>query len=135
MSDSSIILDKARGFAGLIENVMSSVNENPNFKEKFKNTQRKFLINASNLDYAALIVIDRGKLKIQSVPNKPKSNLKKKVVGWDGLVSMDTQTFITFAMKRISIIKLGLMWIFGPVKIKGILKLLPMMKLFALLQE
>ena len=135
MSESNIILDYAKGFAGLLENIMNPLNENSSFKEKFKNTQRKFLINATNLNYAALIIINKGQLSVKSVPNKPKSNLKKKSIGWDGLVSMDTQTFLAFAMKRISIIKLGLKWIFGPVQIKGIFKLFPMMKLFALLQE
>jgi len=134
MSESNIIIDKARGFAGLIENVMSPLNDNLDFQETFKNTQRKFLLNASNLDYAAIININKGHLTIQSVPNKPKSNLEKKIIGWDGFISMDTQTFLAFAMKRISILKLGLKWIFGPVKIKGIVKLLPMMKLFNLLQ-
>ena len=135
MSDSSIIMEKPRGFALLIANVMSPLNENPNFKKMFKNTKRKYLINASNLDYAALICIDSGELTIQSVPNKPKTNLKKKVTGWDGLVSMDSQTFLALAMKRISIMKVGLKWIFGNVKMKGLFKLLPMLKLFDLLQQ
>lgn len=135
MSESNIIIDKARGFAGLIENVMGALNDNPNFKEEYKNIQRKYLINASNLDFAALVIIDKGVLSVKSVPNKPKTNLKKKVIGWDGLVSMDSQTFLGLAMKRTSIIKIGLKWIFGNVKLKGILKLLPMLKLFKLLQE
>jgi len=135
MSDSSIIIDKARGFAGLIENVMTPLNDNPKFKEMFKTTQRKYLINASNLDYAAIININNGTLTVQSVPNKPKTNLKKKVIGWNGFVSMDTNTFLAMAMKRISILKLGLKWIFGNVKLKGIIKLLPMLKLFDLLQQ
>ena len=135
MNDSSIIMEKPRGFAMLIANVMSPLNENPNFKKMFKNTKRKYLINASNLDYAALISINRGELTIQSVPNKPKTNLKKKVSGWDGLVSMDSQIFLALAMKRISMLKVGLKWIFGNVKMKGLLKLLPMLKLFDLLQQ
>ena len=135
MSDSSVIMEKPRGFALLIANVMNPLNENPNFKKMFKNTKRKYLINASNLDYAALISIDRGELTIQGVPNKPNTNLKKKVSGWDGLVSMDSQTFLALSMKRISKIKVGLKWIFGNVKMKGLLKLLLMLKLFDLLQQ
>ncbi len=134
MTESNIIIDTPRGFAGLIANVMGPLNDNPKFKEMFKNSQRKYLINASNLDYAALINIDHGTLTIQSVPNKPKSNLKKKATGWNGFVSMDTQTFLGMAMKRTSIMKIGLKWIFGNVKMRGILKLLPMLKLFDLLQ-
>ena len=135
MTDSEIIIKEPRGFAGLIANVMLPLNEKPSFKEAFKNTQRKYLFNATNLNYAALVIIDKGTLKVESVPNKPHSNLKKKVIGWDGFVSMDTQTFLALAMKRISMMKVGLKWIFRKVKMKGILKLLPMLKLFDLLQE
>jgi len=133
MNDSDIIIKKARGFAGLLANIMGPLNDNPKFKEAFKKTQRTFLINASNLDFAAILIIDHGTLTIHSVPNKPKSNLKKKVIGWDGFISMDTMTFLGLAMKRISIIKVGFKWIFGNVKMKGVFKLMSMLKLFDLL--
>ncbi|MFX1453520.1 MAG: hypothetical protein ACFFCM_22005 [Promethearchaeota archaeon] len=135
MSESKIVSGEARGFAGLIETVMGPLNENPKFQEAFKNTQRKILINATNLNYAALLTIDKGTLKIESIPNKPKSNLKKKEIGWDGYVAMDTMLFIGLAMRRVSIIKLGLKMLAGKVKIRGIFKLLSMLKLIKILTE
>ena len=116
-------------------NVMMPLNEDPKFKEEFKDTQRKILINATNLNYAALLTIDKGTLTIQSIPNKPKSNLKKKLVGWDGFVAMDTQIFLGLAMRRLSIIKLGLKMLTGKVKIRGIFKLLSMLKLIKILTD
>ncbi|MFW9938184.1 MAG: hypothetical protein ACFFD5_11085, partial [Candidatus Thorarchaeota archaeon] len=71
-------LNEQRGFAGLIANVMEPLNKNPKFREEFKDINRKILINASNLNYAALLIIEKGKLVVKSVSNKPKSNLEKK---------------------------------------------------------
>ncbi len=126
---------KARGFAGLIENVMDPLNENPKFKEQFKNKKRKFLINASNLNYAALITIKNGNLNIESVRNEPKSNLKKKLLGWDGYISMNSQIFLALAMDKISLLNIGLKWLTRKVKIKGLIKMVTLLKIFNLLKD
>jgi len=135
MDKNSLIDPNARGFAGLIKSIMEPLNENLEFKEKFKNLDRKFLINASNLDHAALISVNQGILKVESVPNKPESNLKKKLIGWDGYISMDSQIFLALAMNRISIVGIGIKWILGKVKMKGILKLLALLSIFEFLKK
>ena len=135
MDKNSLIDPNARGFAGLIKSIMEPLNENLEFKEKFKNLDRKFLINASNLDHAALISVNQGILKVKSVPNKPESNLKKKLIGWDGYISMDSQIFLALAMNRISIVGIGIKWILGKVKMKGILKLLALLRIFEFLKK
>ncbi|MHA2088760.1 MAG: hypothetical protein ACW972_10810, partial [Promethearchaeota archaeon] len=78
--------EKLRGFAVLINSVFSSLNENLKFQEKFKNVDTKILLNAPNLKYAALIVIDHGSLNVKSILNKPKANLKKKKIGWNAIL-------------------------------------------------
>jgi len=133
--ETNIIEKKARGFAGLIENVVDPLNKNPKFKEQFKNKKRKFLINASNLTYAALITIDNGKVIIESVKNKPQSNLKKKILGWDGYISMSSQIFLAFAMDKISLINIGIKWLTRKVKIKGLTKMVTLLKVFNLLKD
>ncbi len=130
-----ILEKKVRGFAGLIENVMDPLNENPKFKEQFKNKKRKFLINASNLNYAALITIKNGNLNIESVRNEPKSNLKKKLLGWDGYISMNSQIFLALAMDKISLLNIGLKWLTRKVKIKGLIKMVTLLKIFNLLKD
>ncbi|MFX1498152.1 MAG: hypothetical protein ACFFBH_11540 [Promethearchaeota archaeon] len=127
--------NKQRGFAGLLANIMMPLNDNPKFKDKFKNTNRKVLINPTNLNYAALLIIDNSKLQIESIPNKPKSNLNRNSIGWDAYISMDTQLFLSLAMKRLTMLKLSLKIISGKIKIKGILKLLSMLKLIKILTE
>ncbi|MCJ7647350.1 MAG: hypothetical protein MUP85_01930 [Candidatus Lokiarchaeota archaeon] len=135
MDKNSLIDPNARGFAGLIKSIMEPLNENLEFKENFKKLDRKFLINASNLEHAALISVNQGVLKVESVLNKPESNLKKKLIGWDGYISMDSQIFLALAMNRISIIGIGLKWILGKVKMRGIFKLLALLSIFEFLKK
>ena len=135
MSENSIINPNPRGFAGLIKNIMEPLNTNAEFKEKFNKFKRKFLINAPNLHHAALISLNLGILKVESVPNKPESNLNKDFIHWDGFLSMESPVFLALAMNRISIIGIGLKWIMGKVKMKGILKLLLLLKIFNFLKK
>ena len=133
MSESNIVLKESRGFAGLIANIMNPLNKDPKFKQAFKNIQRIILINATNLQYAALLTIDKGSLKVEGIRNEPKSNLKKEATGWNGYVAMDTQIFLGLATKRISFLKLGLKILRFEVKMRGIFKLLALLKLIKIL--
>ena len=72
MSDTNLINDIPRGFAGLIAQVLAPINENAKFKKKYKNIDKTFVLNAPNLDNAAVIIIKNGEIKVKSVPNKPK---------------------------------------------------------------
>ena len=135
MDKKSLVNSNARGFAGLIKTIMEPLNENPEFKERYKKLNRKFLINASNLNHAALITVKEGILKVESVPNKPETNLKKKAIGWDGYISMDSQIFLALAMNRISIVGIGIKWLSRKVKMGGILKLLSLLSIFEFLKK
>ena len=135
MNKNELINPDAKGFAGLIKNIMEPLNQNQEFKQKFKNLKKKFLINASNLNYAALITIDEGSLKVDSIPNKPESNLKKKLIGWNGFITMDSQIFLALAMDRITIFNIITKWLVRKVKMKGILNLLALLKIFELLKK
>ena len=135
MDGKDLIEQNARGFAALIKIIMEPLNLNPEFKDKFKNLNRKYLINASNLNHAAIISVKQGVLKVQSIPNKPNSNLKKKNIGWDGYISMDSQIFLALAMNRISIVGIVLKFLVGKVKMRGILKLLSLLSIFEFLKK
>ena len=135
MNKNELINPRARGFAGLIKNIMEPLNENQEFQKKFKNFKKKYLINASNLNHAAIVTINEGRLKVESIPNKPKSNLKKKLFGWNGFISMDSQIFLALAMDRISLLKIIIKWLLGKVKMKGILNLIPLLKIFEIIKK
>ncbi|MFX0047523.1 MAG: hypothetical protein ACFE8G_05065 [Candidatus Hermodarchaeota archaeon] len=133
MNEHNLLLKEPRGFAGLIANIMNPLNKNPKFKQAFKNTKRIILINATNLHYAALLTIDKGSLKVEGIRNEPKSNLKKEVTGWNGYIAMDTQIFLGLATKRLSLLKLGVKIVRSKVKMRGIFKLLMLIKLLKIL--
>lgn len=135
MNKNELIDPKARGFAGLIKNIMEPLNENQAYQRKFKNFNKKYLINASNLNYAALITINEGRLNVESIPNKPKYNLKKKFIGWNGFISMDSQIFLALAMDRISLLNIVFKWLIGKVKMKGVLNLISLLKIFELIKK
>lgn len=124
---------KIRGFAGLINSILIPLNENEKFHEKFKKIKVKILLNATNFNYAALIFIDYGFVKVESIPNKPKLNLKKRKVGWDAFLEMDTATFLAIAMNRMSLLGVAKMWLTRKIKMRGIRKLLLLLKMFKLL--
>jgi len=128
-------LKEQRGFAGLIAKVLKPLNENPNFNKAFKEIQRKFLINATNLKYAAIITLEKGSITVESIQNTPINNLSKKKIGWDAYIAMDAQIFLALAMKKLSLIGVLKKWIAKKIKMKGITKLLIFLKILKFLEE
>ena len=124
-----------RGFAGLIYSVMMPLNEKEKFREKFAKTQLKIIINASNLNYAALMIIDKGTVDVQSVPNKPKENLSKDNVGWDAFLEMNAAVFLAFSMKRLSLPGMAKLVLKREVRLKGLRKLMALMQMMKILAE
>ncbi len=126
---------KVRGFAGIIEKVLAPLNENKKFKENFSDINVKILLNATNVNFAALIIIKNGTIRVESLLNKPKENLNKEKVGWDAFLQMDTQIFLAFAMKRLSMIGMIKKILERKIKLKGLRKLLILLKVFTILSE
>lgn len=120
---------RIRGFAGLINSVLIPLNDNKKFKKKFHKVNVKILLNATNLKFAAIIIIYNGTVRVESISNTPKSNLKKKSVGWNAFLEMDTQTFLGIAMNRISLIGVAKLWLTRKIKMRGIRKLLLLLKM------
>ena len=124
---------KIRGFAVLIKSILTPLNDNKKFQENFRNVKTRILLNASNLNHAAIINVENGLVRIESIPNKPIENLKKKKVGWDGFLEMDTQIFLAIALNRLSLLGVAKMWLTRKIKMRGISKLLILLKMFRFL--
>ncbi|MFX1269746.1 MAG: hypothetical protein ACFFAK_17440, partial [Promethearchaeota archaeon] len=63
--------------------------------------------------------------------NKPKENIKKKVVGWDGLLQAKTEIFVDLlGGEDISMGSIVGKVLTGRIKIRGIKKVLVLLKLF-----
>ncbi len=122
---------RLKGFAGIVAKQVEPLNSIEKFKEDFKDTELKILLNAKDGKYAALLVIDKGRVYIEGIENKPKENIKKKVVGWDGLLQAKTQIFVDLlGGEDISMGSIVGKILTGKIKIRGIKKVLVLLKLF-----
>ena len=127
---------KPRGFAGVIYTQMMPLNEKEKFREKYKDTSMKLLLNAIDGKHAALIVIDKGSLEVEGVSNKEKDDLKKEVLGWDGKLETTTQIFLDFGMGKISTGSFLVKWLITrKIKMKGMKNVMTLLDLFAILDE
>ncbi len=124
---------KIRGFAVLINSILAPLSENKRFQDKFRNVNTKILLNASNLNHAAIIIVDKGFVRVESIPNKPKENLNKNKVRWNAFLEMDTQTFLAIALNRLSLFGIAKKWLTREIKMRGIRKLLILLKMFRFL--
>ena len=67
---------RLRGFARIVSKQVEPLKENAKFKERFKDTEVKILLNAKDGKYAALLVIDKGTIHVEGFKNNPKKNLR-----------------------------------------------------------
>ena len=125
------IKKKLRGLAGVVSKLVEPLNENQKFKEKFSDIEVKVLLNATDGKYAALLVIDKGTIHVEGYKNNPKKNLKKKVIGWDGLLQTTTLIFLKI-LKRDKISKKKFIGkvLTRKIKIRGIKNVLVLLQLF-----
>ena len=127
---------KPRGFAGVIYAQMIPLNEKEKFREKYKDTSMKLLLNATDGKYAALITINKGNLEVEGVSNKEKDDIKKEALGWDGKLETTTQIFLDFGMGNISTASFLVKWLITrKIKMKGMKNVMVLLDLFAILDE
>lgn len=122
---------RLKGFAKIVSQQIEPLNLIEQFKEDFKERELKILLNAKDGKYAALLVIDHGKIYVEGVENTPKSNIKKKTVGWDGLLEATTQTFVELLGGE-NVSTGSVIWkiLTFKIKIKGIKNVLVLLDLF-----
>jgi hypothetical protein len=122
---------RIRGFAGIVSKQIEPLNSIKQFKEDFKDKKIKILLNPKDGKNAALLIIENGKVYVEAVDNKDKSQLKKKVVGWDGLLQTTTQTFVELlGGDDLSIGSVVGKILTFKIKIRGIKNVLVLLKLF-----
>ncbi|MFX0175866.1 MAG: hypothetical protein ACFE85_06525 [Candidatus Hodarchaeota archaeon] len=85
---------RLKGFPNVVAKQVEPLNTNEKFIEEFKDTNIKWLLNATDGKYAALLIINKGKINVEGIENTPKKNLKKNNAGWDGKLSAKTQIFV-----------------------------------------
>ena len=122
---------RLKGFAKVVAKEVEVLNTIEQFKEDFKDSELKILLNAKDGKYAALLVIDKGKVFVESIENNPKENIKKKNAGWDGLLQTKTEVFVDL-LGGGDISMGSIIWkiLTFRIKIKGIKNVLTLLKLF-----
>ncbi len=122
---------RIRGFAGVVSKQIEPLNEIEKFKEDFKDRTIKILLNATDGKNAALIVIDKGTIRVEEVENNPKENLKKKKVGWDGRIQAKTNDFVELLTSEdLSIGSVVGKVLTFKIRIRGLFKALTLLELF-----
>ena len=84
---------KSGYFSDSIRRIYEPVNNNPKFKEKFKDNDFKILLNPKDGSDAALITVKNCILSVEGIPNNSKSNLDKTKIGWDSMMKTTVQIF------------------------------------------
>ncbi len=122
---------RLKGFAKIVSQQVEPLNLIGKFKEDFKDRELKILLNAKDGKYAALLVIDHGKIYVEGVENTPKANIQKEVIGWNGLLETKTQTFVDLLGGE-NVSTGSIIWkiLTFRIKIKGIKNVLVLLDLF-----
>jgi hypothetical protein len=123
-----------RGFAGVISRQIEPLNSNPRFLATYKDAKPvRILLNATNTDHAAIIVVKAGKVHVEGIENKPASNLSKKQARWDGFLSCSSRTFLELALGRLPMTKMFAKLLTGDIKVGNIIKVLQFQKIMSFL--
>ena len=123
------------GYAGMVSNILFPLNENLRFQKYFRHKSLKFLLNSPSWVYAALIIIEKGTLRVEGIKNKPDENIRRSVLRWDGYLEMDILLYSAVLRKRISLMKMAKAWVKGEIRLKGILSLPDLIRLFRCLSK
>ena len=122
--------ERLRGFAGIIKEQLDVVNSIPKFKETFGTEDVKFLLVATDMYPAALAHVDKGELKISAVPEAECKEWKK--TGAQSLLQCTTEQFMDIAAGKLDPVKA---WLQRRIKLRGLLKLLLLNKVFSIIPQ
>jgi len=122
-------------FADGIMRVYEPLNNIEAFKEKYKEESFKILLNPKDGRYAALIIVDHGTLTVESIENKPKENLDKKILKWDASMRTKIQMFKDIGDGKLSSKDITKKVITGKIKVKNPKFLIKFSELGSILRE
>jgi hypothetical protein len=123
------------GYAGIVSNILFPLNDNPRFQRRFRHKNLKFLLNSPDWVYASLVIIEKGTIRVEGIKNKPAENIHRKALRWDGYLEMGIPLYSAVLTKRISLMKMAKAWLKGEVKLKGMLSLPYLIRLFRCLSK
>lgn len=119
-----------RGLAGLMWMQIEPLNYLDTFKEMFSDTTLNILLNPKDQRYAALLKIDKGKIDAEAVRND-KETLKS--LKPDGIFEAPMEIFLGVFGEGLSAGALMKKWITRKIKLRGLVKMMALGKVFELL--
>ena len=122
-------------FADSIKKIYEPLNESEKFKEKYKEEQFKILLNPKDGEYAALLSVNKGNITVESIKNKPKQNLDKETLGWDGFLQTKIEIFKDIGDGKLKGGDIVKKVVTGKIKVKGPKFLTQFAELGSLLKE
>lgn len=128
-----------RGFPKVVYTQLAPLNDNELFKEQYKETSLKVLLNPNDQLKAALIIFDNGTVDVTEFKkSEPTMNLAKRktLIGYDAMLQVSTQMLFDIVSGKTSVVKLMKDNVKDKnIKVKGKLKLLKLLKAFSLLKK
>ncbi len=125
---------KLIGFAGVIDKFFNPLNNIEEFRERFKDTNLKILLNAIDGRYAALVKISNGNIEVEGYKNKERENLKRDILNWEGKLETTLHLFLKIANGELSTLSIIIKLIMRKIKIKGVKKVLILKDLFSFIK-
>ena len=123
------------GYAGIVSNILFPLNDNWRFQRHFRHKNLKFLLNCPDWVYAALVIIEKGTIRVEGIKNKPAENIHRDILRWDGYLEMDILFYSAVLTRRISLIEVAKAWLKGEIRLKGMLSLPYLIRLFRCLSK
>jgi hypothetical protein len=123
------------GYAGIVSNILYPLNENRKFQKYFRHKKLKFLLNSPGWVYAALVIIEKGTIRVEGIKNRPAEKIHRDVLRWNGYLEMDTLLYSAVLTKRKSLMELAKAWLKGEIRLKGMLSLPYLIRLFRCLSR
>ncbi|MFX1257454.1 MAG: hypothetical protein ACFFAN_06330 [Promethearchaeota archaeon] len=126
---------KAQGFARIVEQMIIPFNSAEEFKQIYDIKDKKILLNPKDGKYAALLIFENGNVRVESVANTPKENLKKKKLGWNAFLETTLEIFFKISTGELSKIQVSKKWFGRKLKMRGIRVLLDFLKIISYLNK
>lgn len=120
---------RKKGIAGIIWKMVSPLNENERFKRKFADTDVKILLIATDQRYMAMIKVKEGTIEVDDY-KYDKATIKSLKKERDALFKATTEVLLKLAMGKIGIGGVAVKWITRKVGLRGIRKLIVLLKIF-----
>ncbi len=112
--------ERLRGFPKVIQDTYEvPLKDNEYFQKHFGHVTGRIVLNPIDGNDAAVITVQNGDITVKSIKNKPKTNLSRKYLRWDGIMQTKLQNFLDIAAEKITRKDIILGMLKGKIKIKG----------------